>query len=95
MLFSATLDGEVGELARAYTSNPVRVEARLPESEEQGEVVHTFVAVTVDGKLDRLIEELESTVSWRSFSSAPSAAPIGSPASCTRVTCLHWRCTAT
>ena len=60
MLFSATLDGEVGELARAYTSNPVRVEARLPESEEQGEVVHTFVAVTADGKLDRLIEELEA-----------------------------------
>jgi len=60
MLFSATLDGEVGELARAYTSNPVRVEARLPESEDQGEVVHTFIAVTADGKLDRLIEELEA-----------------------------------
>jgi ATP-dependent RNA helicase RhlE len=60
MLFSATLDGEVGELARAYTSNPVRVEARLPESDDQGEVVHTFIAVTADGKLDRLIEELEA-----------------------------------
>ena len=60
MLFSATLDGEVGELARAYTSNPVRVEARLPESEQGGEVEHTFVAVTADGKLDRLIEELEA-----------------------------------
>ncbi len=60
MLFSATLDGEVGELARAYTSNPVRYEAQLPESEEQGEVEHTFVSVTADGKLDRLIEELEA-----------------------------------
>jgi ATP-dependent RNA helicase RhlE len=60
MLFSATLDGEVGELARAYTSNPVRVEARLPESDDQGEVVHTFIAVTADGKLNRLIEELEA-----------------------------------
>ena len=27
MLFSATLDGEVGELARAYTHNPSRFEA--------------------------------------------------------------------
>jgi ATP-dependent RNA helicase RhlE len=60
MLFSATLDGEVGDLARAYTSNPVRVEAQLPDSEEQGEIEHTFVAVTADGKLDRLVEELEA-----------------------------------
>jgi ATP-dependent RNA helicase RhlE len=60
MLFSATLDGEVGELARAYTSNPVRFEARPPESEQQGEVEHAFVPVTAEGKLDRLIEELET-----------------------------------
>jgi superfamily II DNA/RNA helicase len=60
MLFSATLDGEVGDLARAYTSNPVRVEAHLPDSEDHGEVEHTFIAVTADGKLDRLIEELEA-----------------------------------
>jgi superfamily II DNA/RNA helicase len=60
MLFSATLDGEVGRLAQAYTSNPVRVEARLPETDEQGEVEHTFVSVTADGKIDRLIEELET-----------------------------------
>ncbi len=59
MLFSATLDGEVGELARAYTSNPSRFEAQLPEGRTQGEVEHTFVSVTRDGKLDRLIEELE------------------------------------
>jgi superfamily II DNA/RNA helicase len=60
MLFSATLDGEVGRVAQAYTSNPVRVEAQLPRTEEQGEVEHTFVSVTADGKLDRLIEELEA-----------------------------------
>ena len=60
MLFSATLDGEVGELARAYTSNPSRFEAQPPEDVEQGEVEHTFVSVTADGKLDRLIEELEA-----------------------------------
>jgi ATP-dependent RNA helicase RhlE len=59
MLFSATLDGEVGDLARAYTSNPSHFEAQLPEGEEQGEVEHTFISVTADGKVDRLIEELE------------------------------------
>jgi len=60
MLFSATLDGEVGRLAEAYTSNPVRVEAQLPKTDDQGEVEHTFVPVTADGKLTRLIEELEA-----------------------------------
>jgi len=59
MLFSATLDGEVGELAHAYTSNPARYEAQLPEGQEQGEIEHTFVAVTAANKVDRLIEELE------------------------------------
>jgi superfamily II DNA/RNA helicase len=60
MLFSATLDGEVGRLAQAYTSNAVRVEAQPPDSEERSEIEHTFVAVTADGKLDRLVEELEA-----------------------------------
>ena len=34
MLFSATLDGEVGELARAYTRNPSRFEAEQPVPED-------------------------------------------------------------
>ena len=59
MLFSATLDGEVGELARAYTSNP-SISRRPRRDVEQGEVDHTFVWVTADGKLDTLIEELEA-----------------------------------
>ena len=60
MFFSATLDGAVGELARAYTNNPSRFEAQPPDDVEQGEVAHTFVPVTADGKVDRLIEELEA-----------------------------------
>ena len=60
MLFSATLDGEVGELARSYTINPSRFEAQPPDDVEQGEVAHSFVSVTADGKVDRLIEELEA-----------------------------------
>ncbi len=60
MLFSATLDGEVGELARAYTRNPSRVQAELPsELAEVGEVDHRFVSVSADNKVERLIEQLE------------------------------------
>ena len=60
MLFSATLDGDVGELARAYTRNPVRLEASLPSHPEHGQVEHSFIGVTADGKLDALITELEA-----------------------------------
>ena len=60
MLFSATLDGEVGELARQYTLNPSRFEADLPSQHSHGDVEHEFVPVTADTKLDRLIELLEA-----------------------------------
>ncbi len=60
MLFSATLDGEVGELARAYTRNPGRFEAQPPKRGESGEIEHRFVAVSVEGKVDALIRELEA-----------------------------------
>ena len=59
MLFSATLDGEVGELARAYTSGASHFEARPPEDLDHEEVEHTFVPVTAENKLDRLIDELQ------------------------------------
>jgi superfamily II DNA/RNA helicase len=59
MLFSATLDGEVGELARAWTESPVHVEGRLQTDEDAtGEVEHVFVPVTNESKVERLIEEL-------------------------------------
>src|SRR5436305_9006535 len=38
MLFSATLDGEVAELAREYTEDASSFEASLPPMEDQGEV---------------------------------------------------------
>ena len=61
MLFSATLDGEVGELARAYTRNPSRFEAERPVPEDGDAVTaHTFVSVTNDDKIDRLVELLEA-----------------------------------
>ena len=60
MLFSATLDGEVGDLARAYTINPSHFEADLPSQHAHGDVEHRFVPVTAADKLDRLIELLEA-----------------------------------
>jgi len=60
MMFSATLDGEVGELARAYTNDPSRFEAKREEAEDDGEIEHRFVPVTPDGKLDTLVELLEA-----------------------------------
>ena len=60
MLFSATLDGDVGELARAYTTNPSRFEAELRSRHSDGEVEHRFVAVTAADKVDRLVALLEA-----------------------------------
>jgi superfamily II DNA/RNA helicase len=59
MFFSATLDGEVGDLARMYTQDPCRFEIAPPSAEDGDLVVdHTFVAVTADDKLDVLVEHL-------------------------------------
>jgi superfamily II DNA/RNA helicase len=55
MLFSATLTGDVGELARAYTTNPSRFEAELPSQHSDGEVEHRFVSVTAADKVERLV----------------------------------------
>ena len=60
MLFSATLDGGVAELARAYTSNASRFRAELPSDRRPGTIEHTFVPVTSEGKLDRLVEQLNA-----------------------------------
>jgi superfamily II DNA/RNA helicase len=51
MLFSATLDGEVGKLARRYTREPVSVSIAPPAA---ADVSHTFVAVAHEQKVDRL-----------------------------------------
>jgi superfamily II DNA/RNA helicase len=60
MLFSATLDGEVGDLARASTQSPSRVEAERQQVGTDSVVDHAFVSVTAGDKLERLIELLEA-----------------------------------
>ena len=59
MFFSATLDGAVGELARAYTNQPVRIEAELPSEHLPGEIDHQFVSVTAENKVEKLVELLQ------------------------------------
>jgi len=58
MLFSATLEGAVADLAATYTSNASRFSAMAPPEREQGTIEHTFVPVTIDSKLDRLVAQL-------------------------------------
>jgi superfamily II DNA/RNA helicase len=60
MLFSATLDGAVAELADTYTTNASRFRAELPQEAAKGEIEHTFLAVQPDDKLDRLVEQLNA-----------------------------------
>jgi len=60
MLFSATLDGEVGELAQEYTETPSRFENGHEADVEDSIVEHGFVPVTAGDKIDRLIELLEA-----------------------------------
>jgi superfamily II DNA/RNA helicase len=58
MFFSATLDGEVGELARRYTHFPARFEGELPSERRTGEIEHRFVPVTADNKVSTLVDLL-------------------------------------
>src|SRR5665811_411475 len=48
LLFSATLEGEVGRIAKAYTSNPRRHEHAHPV-EQKADVEHRFVSVSHEG----------------------------------------------
>jgi superfamily II DNA/RNA helicase len=60
MFFSATLDGEVGRLARAYTSHACRHDLQTG-SETVTDIDHQFVPVTHETKLSTLIGLLEGS----------------------------------
>jgi ATP-dependent RNA helicase RhlE len=57
MFFSATLDGEVGRLARAYTTEPVLHEVQAPR-QTVDEADHRFIPVSAQDRVDRLVELL-------------------------------------
>jgi ATP-dependent RNA helicase RhlE len=59
MFFSATLDGEAGRLAKAYTSDAVRHEV-VGKAQTVDEVAHRFVPVTTDTKVAVLAAELKT-----------------------------------
>jgi superfamily II DNA/RNA helicase len=58
LLFSATLEGPVADLARTYTVNASRFTTGAQIENVRGDVGHEFVAVTADDKLERLAEQL-------------------------------------
>ncbi len=58
MLFSATLAGAPGELAKKYTRNPRRHEHR-PAPQKVAPVEHRFLKVLHEAKLETLVSELE------------------------------------
>ena len=58
MLFSATLDGPVADLARSYTDNASRFSTGAQVADRAGDVGHEFVSVTAGDKLERLVEQL-------------------------------------
>ncbi|MFL5924574.1 MAG: DEAD/DEAH box helicase, partial [Gaiellaceae bacterium] len=67
MFFSATLDGEVGELARKYTNSPSRIEGSLPAGRQPGEIEHRFVSVTADTKVETLVAHIRESSSTLVF----------------------------
>src|SRR5919198_6048623 len=60
MFFSATLDGKVGQLARAYTNSPSRFEVAA-SIDEPAEIEHRFVPVTPATKVDTLVEHIRAS----------------------------------
>ena len=66
MFFSATLDGEVGRLARAYTNSATHIEGER-SSAQPPEIEHRFVAVTNDTKVETLIEHINESESTLVF----------------------------
>ncbi len=59
LFFSATLDGEAGRIAEAYTRDAVRRE-HAPPTRPAAEMEHRFVAVNGEERLRLLVRELEA-----------------------------------
>jgi ATP-dependent RNA helicase RhlE len=59
LLFSATLEGEVGRIAAAYTNDPVRHEhAHAHGTDKVGTIEHRFHRVAHEAKVSALVHEL-------------------------------------
>jgi superfamily II DNA/RNA helicase len=58
MFFSATLDGDAGRIAGAYTRNATRHEV-VSENKTVEEVEHQFISVSAQGKVEALVDLLK------------------------------------
>jgi ATP-dependent RNA helicase RhlE len=60
LFFSATLDGEAGRIARAYTRDAKRHE-HTPPPRRTADIEHRFLAVERDDRLDALVGQLDDS----------------------------------
>jgi superfamily II DNA/RNA helicase len=60
LFFSATLDGEAGRIAKAYTRDAQRHE-HTPPKQHHADIEHRFLAVERDDRLDALVDELNDS----------------------------------
>jgi ATP-dependent RNA helicase RhlE len=60
LFFSATLDGEAGEIARTYTDNPARHEHGPTQRRATEDVEHRFIGVEHEHRLHALVTELRA-----------------------------------
>jgi superfamily II DNA/RNA helicase len=58
LLFSATLEGAVMELARRYTANAVHIHLERPAEQQRADIDHRFVSVMPDTKIGLLAETI-------------------------------------
>ena len=58
LFFSATLEGQAGRLADAYTRKPRYHEVEAPAGRQRGEVDHRFVPVANEDRLETLVHHL-------------------------------------
>ena len=60
LFFSATLDGEAGKVARAFTSDAV-VHEHVPTQQRRADIEHRFVLVERDQRIGHLVRELDAS----------------------------------
>ena len=68
LLFSATLEGPVMDLARRYTSNAVHIRVELPAEHAHGQIEHRFVTVTPETPWSMAIAAAQSSKARRTCS---------------------------
>ena len=66
LFFSATLQGEVGQQAKAFTHDPAK-HTHTPPAESKGDISHRFVHVSHEAKVDHLVRELSESERGRAL----------------------------